>query len=84
MSLRYRSGLRLAAPVFVGGRLFVPIVRMISLSHGHGGMGHAIPVALLVGEGRGWSFVPLEDGIGRDILPELELPPAGSPGGGGG
>jgi len=74
MSLPVHSILRLASPVTLGGRLLVPVVRMFSVFHARGGIAHCTPVALLIGEGGIWSFVPLEDGIGQDILSGLELP----------
>ena len=72
--LPVNSGLRLASPVALGERLFVPLVRTLTISHATGGMAHCIPVALLIGEKGVWSFVPLEDGIDQGILSGLELP----------
>ena len=66
--------LRLAPPVSAGGRLLVPLVRLSCASLGTGGMAHCTPVALLVGEGETWSLVPLEEGIGREVLEGLSLP----------
>jgi hypothetical protein len=40
-------------------------------------MGFCTPVALLIGEDGAWSFVPLEEGIGQDILVGLDLQPSG-------
>jgi hypothetical protein len=75
MPFLHRSCVRLASPVAVGGRLLVPLVRMLTVSHERGGMASCTPVALLVREAGAWSFVPLEDGIGQDILSRLCLPP---------
>jgi hypothetical protein len=69
-----RERIRLAPPVTVGGRLLVPVVRMLTMSHESGGMASSTPVALLIGEGNAWSFVPLEEGIGQEILSGLDLP----------
>ena len=67
----------LGPPVSWGGRLLVPLVRRVDLSRGAGGMVLGDPVALLIREGGAWSFVPLGDGIGQDILARLDLPPPG-------
>jgi hypothetical protein len=75
MPLLHRSCVRLAEPVTLGGRLLVPLVRMLTLAHERGGIASCTPVALLVGEAGAWSFVPLEDGICQDILSGLCLPP---------
>ena len=75
MSLPEGSRLRLAPPVTCEGRLFVPLVRILSVSHEHGGICLCTPVALLIGEGGAWSFVSLDPGTTRDCLAELELPP---------
>jgi len=72
-----RSSLRLAAPVTLGRRIFVPLVRMLTASHEWGGMASCTPVALLIGEGASWSFVPLEEGIGQEVLSTLDLPACG-------
>jgi hypothetical protein len=74
MPLSPRSRLSLAPPVTLGRRLFVPLVRMLTISHERGGFALCTPVALLIGEDGAWSFVPLEEGIGQDILSGLELP----------
>ena len=66
--------LRLAPPVSAGGRLLVPLVRLSCAALGTGGMAHCTPVALLVGEGETWYLVPLEEGIGREVLEGLSLP----------
>jgi hypothetical protein len=74
MPLLQRSCVRLASPVALGGRLLVPLVRIFTVSHERGGIASCTPVALLIGEGDAWSFVPLEDGIGQDVLSGLTLP----------
>jgi hypothetical protein len=79
MPLSVRARIRLAPPVTAGGRLLVPLVRMLTVSHAGGGMAHCTPVALLIGEDGAWFFVPLEDGIGQDILSGLDLAPQGIP-----
>jgi hypothetical protein len=70
------SSLRLAPPVLLGGRLFVPIIRIFSVSNEKGGICLCTPVALLIGEGDAWSFVSLDPDITRECLEDLELPPA--------
>jgi hypothetical protein len=75
MSLPEGSCLRLAPPVIYGGRLFVPLVRILSISHEHGGICLSTPVALLIGERGAWWFVSLDPGTTRECLAELELPP---------
>ena len=71
-----RSSLRLAQPVAWGGRLFVPLVRILSISHERGGICLCTPVALLIEEEGAWSFVSLDPDTTRECLGELELPPA--------
>ena len=75
MSLSEGSRLRLAPPVTWGGRLFVPLVRTLSISHQNGGVWLSTPVALLIGERGAWWFVSLDPGTTRECLAELELPP---------
>jgi len=75
MPLLHRSCVRLASPVALGGRLLVPLVRMLTVSHERGGIASCTPVAFLIRDAGTWSFVPLEDGIGQDILSILCLPP---------
>jgi hypothetical protein len=70
------SSLRLAPPVLLEGRLFVPIIRIFSVSHERGGICLCTPVALLIEEGGAWSFVSLDPDITRECLEDLELPPA--------
>jgi hypothetical protein len=74
MPLLQRSCVRFASPVSLGGRLLVPLVRILTVSHESGGIASCTPVALLVGEEGAWSFVPLEEGISQDILSLLTLP----------
>ena len=57
MPLSEGSRLRLAPPVTWGGRLFVPLVRTLSISHQNGGVWLSTPVALLIGERGAWWFV---------------------------
>ena len=76
MPLPEGSSLRLAPPVAWGGRLFVPLIRILSFSHEKGGICLCTPVALLIGEGGAWSFVSLDPGTTQECLGELELPPA--------
>jgi len=75
MPLPEGSRLRLAPPVRRGGRLFVPLVRTLSISHQNGGIWLSTPVALLIGERGAWWFVSLDPGTTRECLAELELPP---------
>jgi len=70
------SSLRLAPPVVWGGRLFVPIIRIRSISYEKGGICLCTPVALLIGEGVAWSFVSLDPDTTQECLRELGLPPA--------
>ena len=70
------SSLRLAPPVSLEGRLFVPIIRIFSVSHERGGICLCTPVALLIEEGGAWSFVSLDPDITQECLEDLELPPA--------
>jgi hypothetical protein len=79
-----RTSLMLSTPVASGGRLLVPVVRRLTVIHETGGYGSCTPVALLVGEGDAWTFVPLEEGIGQEVLAGIDLsgmPRAGSEGG---
>jgi hypothetical protein len=76
MSLSSGSRLRLSVPIARGGRLFVPIVRMLSVTHDRGGICLCTPVALLMEEGGIWSFVSLDPDTTRECLGELELPAA--------
>ena len=70
-----RTGPELGSPVACGERVFVPLMRLMRLTSGGGGFLLCTAVALLFGEAGTWSFVPLEDGIGQDILESLEVPP---------
>ena len=65
--------LRLGPPVVCGGRLFVPIIRILSISQERGGFGLCTPVALLIGEGEEWFFVSLDPHTTQECLKELEL-----------
>ncbi len=76
MSLPAGSRLSLAPPVALGGRLFVPLIRIFSFSHERGGICLCTPVALLIEEGGTWSFVSLDPDTTQECLGELELPPA--------
>jgi hypothetical protein len=76
MPLPAGSSLRLASPFAWEGRLFVPILRTLSISHEKGGIYLCTPVALLIGEEGAWSFVSLDPDTTRECLGELELPPA--------
>jgi hypothetical protein len=76
MPLPAGSSLRLAPPVAWAGRLFVPLIRILSFSHERGGICLCTPVALLIGEGGQWSFVSLDPDTTQECLGELELPPA--------
>ena len=76
MPLSEGSSLRLAPPLAWGGRLFVPLVRILSISHERGGICLCTPVALLIEEEGAWYFVPLDPQITQECLGELELPPA--------
>jgi len=73
MPLQPGSGLRLASPVSVGGRLFVPVVRILTISHDGGGIASSTPVALLIRDKDSWSFVSLEEGITQEVLREPGL-----------
>ena len=68
--------LRLGPPVVCGGRLFVPIIRVLSISQEQGGFGLCTPVAILIGEGGNWYFVSLDPNTTQECLGELELLPA--------
>jgi hypothetical protein len=70
------SILRLAPPVACGGRLFVPLIRILSVSQERGGFGLCIPVALLIDEGGEWFFVSLDPDTTQECLGDLELLPA--------
>jgi len=70
------SSLRLGSPVACGGRLFVPIIRILSISQERGGFGLCTPVALLIGEGEEWFFVSLDPETTQECLGDLELLPA--------
>jgi len=70
------SCLRLAPSFAWGGRLFVPIIRTLSVSHEKGGICFCTPVALLIGEAGAWSFVSLDPDTTQKCLGELELPSA--------
>jgi len=76
MPLPAGSSLRLAPPVAWGGRLFVPLIRILAISHEKGGIVLCTPVALLIGEGGQWSFVSLDPDTTQECLLDLELPPA--------
>jgi hypothetical protein len=76
MPLPVDSHLRLATPIACGGRLFVPLLRMLSISHERGGIYLCTPVALLIEEGGEWSFISLDPDTTKECLGELELPPA--------
>ena len=75
MPLPAGSSLRLAPPVAWGGRLFVPLVRILSISHERGGIVLCTPVAILIGEGGQWSFISLDPDTTQECLLDLELPP---------
>jgi len=70
------ESLRLGPPVACGGRLFVPIIRILSISHERGGFGLCTAVALLIGEGEEWYFVSLDPNTTQECLGELEFLPA--------
>ena len=76
MPLPAGSSLRLAQPFAWGGRLLVPLVRILSISHERGGIVLCTPVALLIGEEGAWSFVSLDPDTTPECLGDLELPPA--------
>jgi hypothetical protein len=76
MTLSTGEILRLAPPVACGGRLFVPLIRILSISQEQGGFGLCTPVALLIGEGEDWFFVSLDPDTTQECLGELELLPA--------
>jgi len=76
MPLSEGSSLRCAPPFALGGRHFVPLIRILSFSHEKGGICLYTPVALLIGEGGAWSFVSLDPDTTQECLGELELPPA--------
>ena len=75
MHVPVRSSLRPGLPVACEGRLFVPLLRMFSVSQERGGICLCTPVALLIGEAGTWSFVSLDPDTTRECLGELELPP---------
>ena len=75
MPLQSGSCFRLAAPVSMGGRLFVPVVRILTVSYERGGIASSTPVALLIREDGAWSFVSLEEGITQEVLRESGLFP---------
>jgi len=76
MPLPEGSRFSLAKPVALGGRLFVPLIRIFSFSHERGGICLCTPVALLIGEEGAWSFVSLDPDTTQECLGELELTPA--------
>jgi hypothetical protein len=76
MPLSTGESLRLAPAVACGRRLFVPIIRVLSISQEQGGFGLCTPVALLIGEGEEWFFVSLDPDTTQECLGELELLPA--------
>jgi hypothetical protein len=78
MPLPPGSSLRLAPPLMWGGRLFVPVIRIFSLSGERGVFCSCTPVALLIGEEGVWFFISLDPDTTRECLEELELPPAPS------
>ena len=77
MPLSSGSSLRLAPPIACGGRLFIPVIRMLSILHERGGIGFCTPVALLIEEGSVWFFVSLNPHITQECLRDLELPHEG-------
>lgn len=74
MSLSSDSSLRLELPFAWGGRLFIPVIRILSIPYEKGGIGLCTPVALLIEEGSVWSFVSLDPHTNQECLGELELP----------
>jgi hypothetical protein len=70
------KSLRLGPPVACGGRLFVPLIRIFSVSQEQGGFGLCTPVALLIGEGGKWFFISLDPNTTQECLGDLELLPA--------
>ncbi|MGB9177418.1 MAG: hypothetical protein WCB46_11900 [Methanoregula sp.] len=76
MPLSTGSSVRLAPPVACGGRLFVPLIRILSVSREGGGFGLCTPVALLIDEAGEWFFVSLDPDTTQECLAELELFPA--------
>jgi len=58
-------------PVAFGERVFLPLVRDIMITYEQGAVVSVNPVALLISEAGSWMFVPLEEGIGPDILGKL-------------
>jgi len=65
------TAIRMLDPVAFGERVFLPLVRDIIVTYEQGVVVSVNPVALLISEAGRLMFVPLEDGIGPDILGEL-------------
>jgi hypothetical protein len=65
------TALRLLDPVASGERIFLPLVRDTLVSFEQGAVVSVNPVALLFFEAGRWMFVPLDEGIGPDILGTL-------------
>jgi hypothetical protein len=65
------TALRMLDPVACGERVFLPLVRDTLVSFEEGAVISVSPVALLISEAGRWMFVPLEEGIGPDILGKL-------------
>jgi hypothetical protein len=72
MQLSSGSSLRLGQPFALGGRLFVPLVSILSVSHEMGGIGYCTPVALLIEEGGTWFFVSLDPDTTQECLGDLK------------
>jgi len=65
------TAIRMLDPVAFGERVFLPLVRDIMITYEQGAVVSVNPVALLISEAGSWMFVPLEEGIGPDILGKL-------------
>ena len=60
--------IRIQTPIRSGGRFVVPVVRENGFSGSCGGTGFVDPVALLLGEGGSWYFIPLIPGFSQKDL----------------
>ncbi len=65
--------LRLGSPIAYGGRLFVPLIGILSIFQEHGGFGLCMPVALLIGDAGKWFFISLDPDITQECLRDPEL-----------
>jgi hypothetical protein len=63
--------IRMLEALTCGERVIIPLVRHTQVSSGQGIVVMANPVALLISEAGSWMVVPLEEGIGPDILGTL-------------